>query len=95
MSDSYSTISSLDNPNDIPHGWIQWKGTDVCIDLHCACGTHGHFDGDFMYKVQCKDCGRKYVVGQNVKLIELDSPELIKAAESWGTDDYHPFSEED
>jgi hypothetical protein len=48
-----------------------------------------------MYKVQCKDCGRKYVVGQNVKLIELDSPELIKAAESWGTDDYHPFSEED
>jgi len=21
-----------------PHGWVQWKGTDVCMDVHCACG---------------------------------------------------------
>ena len=37
--------------SDGPHGWIQWKGTDVCIDLHCECGSHGHVDGDFVYYV--------------------------------------------
>lgn len=23
---------------DQPHGWIQWKGTNVCLDYHCVCG---------------------------------------------------------
>lgn len=22
--------------DDRPHGWIQWKGTDVCMDLNVA-----------------------------------------------------------
>ncbi len=42
-----------DNPPTEAGGWIQWKGTDVCIDLHCVCGNNGHVDGDFMYEVQC------------------------------------------
>lgn len=58
-------------PDDVPHGWIQWKGTDACVDLHCACGAHGHHDGYSMYHVACTDCGRKYVVGMNIDLIEL------------------------
>lgn len=74
--DTWRQIYGRDFPDDGPHGWIQWKGTDVCIDLHCECGTHGHYDGDFMYAVQCEDCGRKYAVGSNVKLIELTDPEL-------------------
>lgn len=57
-----------------PHGWIQWKGTSVCIDLHCSCGEHGHFDGDFFYGYACV-CGKKYAVGQNVRLIELTPDE--------------------
>ena len=24
---------------DKPHGWIQWKGTGVCMDVHCKCGV--------------------------------------------------------
>lgn len=24
--------------HDKPHGWIQWKGTDVCVDIYCKCG---------------------------------------------------------
>lgn len=55
----------------IPHGWIQWKGTDVSIDLHCVCGHHGHYDGDFLYFYQCPGCGARYAVGQNVRLIPL------------------------
>ena len=56
-------------------GWIQWKGTDVCVDLHCVCGQSGHVDGDFMYRVECPKCHRRYLVGQNIKLIELTPEE--------------------
>lgn len=54
-----------------PHGWIQWKGTDACIDLHCVCGSHGHIDGYFLYHYECAACHRKYALGCNVPLIEL------------------------
>lgn len=90
----YKIVYDNDNPKTPAYGWIQWKGTDVCIDLHCICGTHGHVDGDFMYSVKCKDCGRKYAVGQNIKLIPLDTDELIEANEKHH-DDYIEFSNED
>jgi hypothetical protein len=67
----YRAVSSQDNPADGPHGWVQWKGTDVCIDLHCKCGFHGHYDGDFLYFWECPICHAKYALGCNVKLIEL------------------------
>lgn len=36
--------------------FIQWKGTDVCMDWYCPnCGKHNHEDRDFMYEVQCYD----------------------------------------
>lgn len=73
--DIYRQIDTRDNPPDGPHGWIQWKGTDVCIDLHCKCGHLGHVDCDFFYSYQCPECGTKYAVGQNVKLIELTPDE--------------------
>lgn len=90
----YDTVYENDNPETPAYGWIQWKGTDVCIDLRCICGTHGHIDGDFVYSVKCKDCGRKYAMGQNVKMIPLDTPELVEASEQYH-DDYWIFSDED
>lgn len=63
-----------------PHGWIQWKGTDICIDLHCKCGYHGHIDGEFFYYYECPSCKTRYAVGQHVILIEL-TPELISLGE--------------
>lgn len=51
-----------------PYGWVQWKGTDVCIDIHCSCGVQGHIDGEFMYYVECKSCGQRYAVNGHVKL---------------------------
>lgn len=41
---------------DNPYVFIQWKGTDVCMDFHCECGAHCHFDGDFAYAVKCPHC---------------------------------------
>jgi hypothetical protein len=66
---------------DQPHGWIQWKGTDVCVDLRCACGIAsgndpiGHYDGYDMYAVQCTTCGRVYRVMQNIGLVEATTDE--------------------
>ena len=54
--------------NNVPHVWIQWKGTDVCADIHCECGAHLHHDGDFMYFVQCPYCEQIWEVGTHVKL---------------------------
>lgn len=54
-----------------PNGGIQWKGTDVCIDLLCVCGANDHFDGEFFYFFKCRKCGRKYSVGARIVLKEL------------------------
>lgn len=43
-----------------PHAFIQWKGTDVCMDFYCDCGAHCHFDGDFAYVVECPHCTSRW-----------------------------------
>lgn len=48
------------------HMFIQWKGTDVCLDFHCPCGTHSHLDADFTYYVRCAGCGSIYQMGTQV-----------------------------
>jgi hypothetical protein len=69
-----------------PHGWIQWKGTDACIDLHCVCGSHGHIDGDFLYHYKCAKCGRRYALGMNVSLIELNDEQAAFIENGGGCD---------
>lgn len=76
MSDFYKQVYDQDNPETESGGWIQWKGTDVCVDLHCVCGAHGHVDGDFAYFLKCLKCGRIFATGQNIKLIELNAEQL-------------------
>jgi hypothetical protein len=56
--------------------WIQWKGTDVCMDVHCRCGAHGHIDTWFAYFYKCLACGQVFAVGATVRLYPL-SPELV------------------
>lgn len=53
-----------------PHGWIQWKGTDVCMDVYCACGEQFHIDASFAYHVKCPECGRFYMCNGHIELIE-------------------------
>lgn len=54
-----------------PHAFIQWKGTDVCMDIHCACGHQSHFDGEFAYRVKCPKCGQVYSCNGHIELIAL------------------------
>lgn len=42
------------------HAFIQYKGTDICMDFYCECGKHLHFDGYFAYFIQCGYCGETY-----------------------------------
>jgi len=47
---------------------LQWKGTDACADIVCICGATGHFDGDFMYNLECYECHRVYDVFSDIVL---------------------------
>ena len=70
-------MSFVENPfpKDTPHGWIQWKGTDACVDIHCYCGESSHYDGDFMYQIKCPHCGKLWDTGGHFILKESDEPE--------------------
>ena len=61
-----------------PHASIQWKGTDVCMDVYCECGAHGHVDADFAYHYHCHACGQLWSVGANVRLHRLTREEADK-----------------
>ena len=58
------------------HGWIQWKGTDVCIDLRCPCGAREHFDGYGLYFYRCS-CGASYALGEKVILVPLTKEQAL------------------
>ena len=66
-----------------PRGWIQWKGTSVCMDVHCECGELSHVDGDFCYNVRCAHCGRVYECSGDIKLklLKEDPEEPIQDTE--------------
>jgi len=80
---------------DRPVGIIQWKGTDVCLDIHCNCGYHSHIDDDFVYYFECSNCSRLYALGNYIKLIELNNEEkelVEKECEGLIKTDEHPNS---
>lgn len=58
-----------------PGAFIQWKGTDACLDLYCVCGSQDHFDGFFAYRWRCGACGRVYVLPDRLVLTPLDGDE--------------------
>jgi hypothetical protein len=55
-----------------PHGRLQWKGSDVCMDVHCVCGELAHFDGDYTFFIQCPTCGRIYYCNSHIEFIEIE-----------------------
>ena len=50
----------IEDKPEQPHCFIQWKGTDVCMDFHCDCGEHNHYDGMFAYVIRCGKCGKEW-----------------------------------
>jgi hypothetical protein len=61
-----------DKKDGEPHGWIQWKGTKVCMDIYCKCGQHSHIDAQFAYHVKCPKCGATYFCNGHIELIALE-----------------------
>lgn len=59
-----------------PHVFIQWKGTDACLDIRCPCGAASHYDGDFAYAVRCPQCKQVWILGCYVQLYPLPQGEL-------------------
>jgi hypothetical protein len=72
--------------------FIQWKGTVVCLDFHCSCGTHGHYDGDFAYSLHCPACGAVYEMGTQVIAKRTDDTHHVEHAK---TLDIDPFGSND
>jgi hypothetical protein len=62
----------FDDPPWTLSNFIQWKGTQVCLDLHCTCGCHSHIDSWFAYYVQCPNCGQVYEMAQEVGMTKVD-----------------------
>lgn len=54
-----------------PHAWIQYKGTSICVDIRCSCGSLSHYDGEFCYAVQCPGCKAVWALEQTVRLVPL------------------------
>ncbi len=85
MTTSYKKAKNLDEawkiqtfPKGKPNAWIQWKGTEVCMDVYCICGEQFHIDADFAYSVKCLKCGRSYACNGHIELIELEEePENV------------------
>ena len=80
--------------DDVPHAFIQWKGTDVCMDFYCSCGGYGHIDGMFVYYIKCADCGQVYAspayMSNFVPLLEGEEPDhepfvAYDDSDEWGS----------
>ncbi len=63
-------------------GWIQWKGTDVCMDLTCACGNSPHADVEFLYYWKCSECGTLWALSPHVRLVAMEGEALADASTS-------------
>lgn len=74
--DTWATTSF--DPKPRPSAFVQWKGTDICVDLHCECGYHGHFDGFFAYGLRCAECGKEWTMPHSFGLLPGDEDELVQ-----------------
>jgi len=53
--------------------FIQWKGTDLCMDFYCPkCGEHSHFDGMFAYVIECPHCKQLFEMPTDISVIPID-----------------------
>lgn len=60
--------------NEVPTAtvYVQYKGTDICLDFTCSCGAGGHFDGYHAYSVTCGSCGQVWLLPQSLALTRLE-----------------------
>ena len=61
--------------------FIQWKGTQVCMDCCCTCGHSFHVDDDFTYAVQCPKCERRFEMSSVIEMREMPVEEMWDGCE--------------
>lgn len=69
-------------PKEGASGFIQWKGTSVCMDLTCRCGQGVHLcDKSFTYFWECLKCGEVYALSSYIRMVPLteDHKAYVKA----------------
>jgi hypothetical protein len=59
-----------------PYAFIQWKGTNVCMDCFCVCGEDMHIDSSFAYAVMCPHCKRRYEMSAVIEMREMSEDEI-------------------
>lgn len=66
---------AVDSVDKIRHpcARIQWKGTDVCMDVICKCGAMYHIDGEFCHFVKCPRCGKTFACAPEIALVEVQN----------------------
>lgn len=64
-----------------PTNNLQWKGIDICIDLHCDCGVTSHADGFSFGFIQCPSCLQVYKLDHVVAMDKVSqfSDEFVPA----------------
>ena len=85
--DSRAAFKMQERYEGAPHGWIQWKGTDVCMDIYCVCGKHSHIDEQFAYHVKCPACHRVYSCNGHIEFILLEEPPELCVVEGVDNED--------
>lgn len=68
-----------------PSVYIQYKGTDICLDFTCECGFDAHYDGYGAYVLHCTACGAFYEMPQFPVPVRL-SEEPRYAINLWDED---------
>ncbi len=67
-----------DDPKPEAWAYIQWKGTDVCMDIACInCHAVGHFDGFFAYELRCPSCGQIHKMATMIGYSMIDDDESV------------------
>lgn len=64
----YARLEQYRAPSGAASGWLQWKGTDACIDITCVCGANQHLDAEFLYTWRCPACKTLYDLSPHVRM---------------------------
>jgi hypothetical protein len=78
----HETAAVDGQPSAAPRVFIQWKGTNACLDFTCTCGTATHFDGLFCYALVCPGCKKTWRMPQTFAPVEQGLDEAYVGAEA-------------
>ncbi len=74
----------------LPYVFLQWKGTDVCLDFYCPCGADTHYDGYGAATVRCPACDTVYELAIRLNARKTTDPFDRKYARNLELDDERP-----